>query len=365
MQTLTYRFRLRDKHNSDLSQQAKAVNWVWNYCGEAQQHAIKHNKKWLSGYDLVNLTSGTTKEGLDLHAHTIQRVCLQYAQSRQQHKKAVLRFRGRKSLGWVPFNTDTVKFDGKFFVFRGVRYEPMQTREGLIPGMRFGAGSFSQDSKGHWYLNVPVEVECANAAPNIKVGIDLGLNDLATLSDGIKIQAPRFYRQSEQVLVQAQRLKKPKRVKLIHKKIANRRKDFLHKATKNIASSYGYIAVGDVSSSKLSQTNMAKSVYDASWYSFKQMLAYKAIMHGGRMDEVNEKYSSQTCSNCGSRTSNSKPRGIGGLGIREWTCSHCGALHDRDQNAAKNILARGLASLVEGSPGFSRGAQSRTNNSES
>jgi putative transposase len=132
---LIYHFRLKDKHSTELNRQAKAVN-IFNYCNDAQQYAVKNNRKWVSAFDLIRLTSGATKEGLDLHAHTIQRVCSQYDQSRRQHKKAWLRYRGRKSLGWVPFNTDTVSFDGECFKFRGIKYKPMHTREGHFVARR-------------------------------------------------------------------------------------------------------------------------------------------------------------------------------------------------------------------------------------
>ena len=100
-----------------------------------------------------------------------------------------------------------------------------------------------------------------------------------------------------------------------------------------------------VSPSKLAKTTMAKSVLDAGWADFKTMLGYKAIRHGSRFLEVSEAYSSQACSDCGSIGG---PRGLKGLAIRGWTCAECGSEHDRDVNGACNILARGLASLVEG-----------------
>lgn len=94
----------------------------------------------------------------------------------------------------------------------------------------------------------------------------------------------------------------------------------------------------DVSSSKLVKTRMAKSVLDASWSTFKNFLRYKVSRHGGTFLEVDERFTTQTCSSCGDCASEGRPKGIAGLGIREWACSSCGANHDRDVNAAKNIL---------------------------
>src|SRR5262245_35855993 len=235
------------------------------------------------------------------------------------------------------------------FVFRGERYEVWLHRP-LPAGARIGAGSFSQDTRGRWYINCPVEVCEGVCLPGSwrwtrRVGIDLGLKDLATLSTGEKVGVPKLYRKSEEGLATAQRARKTKRARAIHAKIANRRKDFLHKASAKLAKEYGFIFVGGVSPSKLAQTWMAKSVFDASWSRFKDMLAWKLrLRSGGMLLEVLEHHTTQTCSECG-RLPSSRPRGIAGLG---WTCEDCGTVHDRDVNAAKNILRCGLTALAEG-----------------
>jgi IS605 OrfB family transposase len=343
---LTVRLRLRDKHCRSLNAQARSVNFVWNYVNEVQKKAVQSLRPWMSKYDLMQLTAGAAKD-LGLHAHTIQRVCRLYDESRRSKGRAWLRWRGRKSLGWVPFNTGHVRFDGERFIFNGVAYEAMHLRDALASGMRFGAGSFSADAKGHWYINLPCEMPCSGVRNSGAVGIDLGLKTLAALSDGEAIAMPSFYRKSEAALAQAQRARKSKRAKAIHGKIVNRRKDFLHKASRALCEKYGLIIVGDVSPSKLAKTRMAKSILDASWSGFRHMLSYKAIRHGGRMVEVPEAYTTQTCSTCGALPP-SRPRGIAGLPIREWTCSDCETVHDRDTNAARNILRFGLEALVEG-----------------
>jgi putative transposase len=347
-QTITVKIRLRDNAAAGLRRQARAVNLTWNYLNETQKKAAQACRKWLSYVDLARLTAGAGKE-LDLHAHTIQRVCRAYDDARKTQRKAWLRWRSRKSLGWVPFNSGHVLFDGAAFVFRGIRYEAMHLRDVLAPGMRFGAGSFNADAKGHWYCNIPVEIECAETKPGNAVGIDLGLKTLATLSSGFKVEMPRFYRKSEAALATAQRARKTKRVRAIHAKARNRRKDFLHKASAALCTEYGTIVVGDVSPSKLARTTMAKSVYDAGWSGFREMLRYKAMTHGRRFLEVSEAYSSQLCSACGSLPA-SRPRGIAHLGVRAWTCDDCGTLHDRDVNGARNILRVGLDTLAAGAP---------------
>lgn len=343
---ITVRLRLSDKHGAELKRQAAAVNIVWNYCNEMQQKAARAQRKWLSDVDLQQLTAGASKD-LGLHAHSIQKVCQQYVRNRKHAKKAWLRFRGRKSLGWVPFNQGHVSVvePGKV-KFRGVIYETMHWR-GLLDGALIRAGSFSQDARGRWYLNIPVEEALRESAPMSVIGIDLGLKDLATLSTGEKIEAPRHYRRLEHKLGMAQRARKRKLKRTISAKIANARKDHLHKASARIALAHSVICVGSVSSEKLARTNMAKSVLDAGWSTLRKQLSYKALRHGGRYLEVNEAYTSQTCSACGALPEG-RPKGIAGLEIRQWECGGCGSLHDRDVNAALNIARIGLDTLAEG-----------------
>jgi transposase len=108
---------------------------------------------------------------------------------------------------------------------------------------------------------------------------------------------------------------------------------------------YDTLFVGNVSASALVKTPQAKSVLDAGWSAFRTMLRYKCDFAGVTFAEVNEAFSTQTCSACSSR---SGPKGIAGLGIRGWTCGDCGTVHDRDVNVAKNILAAGRRRLAEG-----------------
>jgi putative transposase len=140
---LTYRYRVKDKHAKRLNSQARAVNFIWNHCNETQAKAARDGRKWLTGYDLDKLVAGVTKEGLDLHSHSAKHVCIQYDKSRRQHKKPWLRWRSRRSLGWVPFNTGHVQLRDGAFIFRGKRYEvwlhrPLPRRENrrgfVLPG---------------------------------------------------------------------------------------------------------------------------------------------------------------------------------------------------------------------------------------
>jgi len=215
-----------------------------------------------------------------------------------------------------------------------------------IAQYKLKAGSFNEDSKGRWYLNIAVECEAVKSKGTELIGIDLGCKDAAVTSTGIKLDSG-WYRELESKLKLAQRANKKDRVRSIHLKIKNRRKDAIHKFTRSLVDSSAAIFVGNVSSRKLVKTKMAKSVLDASWGQIKSTLEYKCANAGVIFEVIDEAYSTQTCSCCGT-IPDSSPKGRAGLGIRQWVCSECGAEHDRDVNASKNIAAAGHRRLEEG-----------------
>jgi putative transposase len=197
-------------------------------------------------------------------------------------------------------------------------------------------------------VNVTLELPEYDGPPaNGEIGIDLGLKDKAVSSNGTKVEASRCYRDLEPNLATAQRAGKKGRVQKIHRKIANRRKDANHKASTVIAQANGLIVVGNLSPLGQAKTSRAKSALDQGWSDLKNMLRYKAMARAGIFLEVNEAYTTQTCSSCLAR---SGPRGLEGLRIRGWTCDDCGTIHDRDVNAARNILRLGHETLAGGSP---------------
>lgn len=347
---LVYRYRVKSL-NGLLNKQARAVSFVWNYCNDRQKDALRFGRRWHTGFDLNKLTTGSSKE-LGLHAGTINAVCEQYAKSRSQKKRPYLRYRGKKSLGWLPLKGRDIKETPGGFHFHGREFRVFKSRD-LPAGAKTKDGTnFSRDARGNWFLNIVVDVPAAEARPiNSGVGIDLGLKDLASLSDGSKIENPRHLRRLESKLATAQRANKKRQATNIHARIVNARRDHLHKAALGIVRRFDYIAVGNVNAAGLAKTSMAKSVLDAGWSSFRDMLRYKAIAHGATFEEVNERYTTQTCNACGVIAG---PRGRAGLNERRWICSGCGADHDRDHNAALNILMRGSGhrTPVEGIPGL-------------
>src|ERR1700724_3042838 len=343
---LVYRYRIKSQTGL-LSRQARACNFVWNFCNETQHHALKWNKRWPSGFDLNRLTTGSSKE-LALHAGTINAVCEQYAKSRRQKNHPFLRWRGRRSLGWVPLKGRDLKREGDAFRFAGNTFRVFHSRP--LPDGRIKDGTnFSCDARGHCFLNIVVEVAQAEARPvRSGIGIDLGLKDFAALSTGEKIENPRYLRQLADKLAAAQRAHKRRQAANPYARIANARRDFHHKLLTHIVREFDYIAVGNVNAAGLAKTRLAKSVLDAGWSAFRGMLRYKAIAHGAWYEEVNESFSSRVCSSCACETG---PNGVADLGIRSWVCAECGVSHDRDINSAHNILFRsGHRTPAEGIP---------------
>ena len=229
-QTKTLKVQVRDKHAKRLNKMARNVNYVWNYINELSQRAIKGRGLFLSAYDLHLYTKGADK-ALLLHSQTLQCIASEYVTRRQQFKKSKLAWRKsggvRHSLGWIPVNTGAAKWKNGQVCHNG-HYFTIWDSYGLSR-YTFRSGSFNEDARGRWYFNVVVDAELEGPSGQDKIGIDLGLKDTATCSDGTKLEAGRFYRDLEPKLAVAQRARKKKRVKAIQAKIANRRKDALHK----------------------------------------------------------------------------------------------------------------------------------------
>lgn len=340
---LTFKYRVKDatvgKH---LNRHAWACNQVWNFCVATQREAQRRRQagltvRWPSAFDLVKLCTGSGTE-LGLHSDTVQTICRQFAASRDLHKRCP-RFRAsggpKRALGWVPFIPRAVKVDGAHVVYLKRKFHFWKSRD--IDG-EFKAGSFVQDARGRWYVCFQCEVAEDRPTGNGEIGIDLGLKTLATCSDGTSIPALRHYRQYEAALARESRAGNKRRVRAIHAKIANARRNHLHEWSTKLARENELIVVGNVSPSKLAKTKMAKSILDASWAMLRSQLEYKARRHRARFVEADERWTSQSCSDCGAVGG---PKGIAGLGVRHWTCPCCGSSHDRDVNAARNILSVG------------------------
>jgi IS605 OrfB family transposase len=206
-----------------------------------------------------------------------------------------------------------------------------------------------RDAAGRYFASFVVEA-ADDPLPETggEVGIDLGLAHFAVLSDGRKVASPKFLRRAERKLRKAQQALSRKakgssngakaRVKAarIHARVADSRRDWLHKESTRIIRENQAVYVEDLCVRGLARTRLAKSVHDAGWSAFVAMLKYKAARHGRTFARIGRfEPTSQVCSACGVKDG-PKP-----LSVREWACGGCGTVHDRDVNAAQNVLALG------------------------
>ena len=347
--TKTLSLRVKDQHAKFLLSQSKEVNFVWNFVNDLSYTHTKKTGKFFTAYDLNQYTTGATKEGLSLPSQSVQAVNEELVTRRKPFRKLKLRWRkskgSQRSLGWIPFKKSVIKYKNGQVHYQG---KPMSLWDSYgLSNDELGTGSFSEDSRGRWYFNTMVKVKLKTNEASKSVGIDLGLKECAVTSDGDRLEG-RNYRKLEDALAGAQRANKTLEVKNLHAKMKNRRKDELHQLSTMLTQAYGAIFVGNVSSSQLVKTKMAKSTLDAGWSSLKTMLEYKSRQAGVIFEEVNEAYSTQICSSCGEISDNS-PKGRADLKKSSWKC-HCGSVHDRDINGALNILAFGHERLAVGIP---------------
>ncbi|MER5334651.1 RNA-guided endonuclease TnpB family protein [Micromonospora sp. NPDC002717] len=210
----------------------------------------------------------------------------------------------------------------------------------------------SRDAAGRWYVSLLVEDSTVEALPllDTAVGVDVGLTSLVTLSTGEKVTNPRHEQADRRKLAKAQRdlARKEKgsanrakarlKVARIHARIADRRRDHLHKLSTRLVRENQTVVIEDLTvRNMLRNHRLARAISDAAWSDLRAMLEYKAAWYGRTLVTVDRWFpSSKLCSDCGQLTE-SLP-----LNIRSWQCP-CGVTHDRDINAAKNLLAAGLA----------------------
>ncbi|MFM0029574.1 RNA-guided endonuclease TnpB family protein [Paraburkholderia madseniana] len=267
-------------------------------------------------------------------------------------------FRRKDGAQSAEYTTSAFKWDGASLKLAKMD-APLAIRwSRTIPkGAKVTTVTVSKDASGRYHVSMLCD-DAVSAKQEVsgKVGIDLGLTHFAILSTGEKITAPNTFRKNEAKLAKLQRrlakkqkgsanrMKAKLKVARMHARTADSRRDFLHKLSSRLINENQVIAIESLAVSNMQKNRcLAKSISDASWSEFTRQLEYKAQWYGRTLVGIDKWYpSSKRCSDCG-HTVVKMP-----LNIRAWTCPECGSIHDRDINAARNVLAAGLAASAHG-----------------
>lgn len=247
--------------------------------------------------------------------------------------------------------------DGKLFLAKMDAPLKVRWSRPLPPGVKVTTVTVSMDAAGRYFVSLRFKRDIQPMRPATEaVGVDAGITSLVTLSTGEKVHNPRHTKRDAKRLARAQkklsrcqkgskrRAKQRKRVARIHARIADRRRDHLHKLTTRLIRENQTIVVESLAVKNMVRNrSLAKHISDAAWGELVRQLRYKAEWYGRNLVEVDRYYpSSKRCSECG-HVVDSLP-----LDIRSWACPECGVIHDRDINAAKNILAVGQTVSARG-----------------
>ncbi|MFI6221403.1 RNA-guided endonuclease InsQ/TnpB family protein [Nocardia salmonicida] len=361
-----YRFYPTSEQAQQLSQTFGCIRYVYN------RALAERSRAWIQGQRRVNYADTSrmlTQWKRDPEAVWLTEPSKGPLQQTLRDLQGAYDKFWRKLAGYPQFkkkgkSKDSATYFSNCFTYRDGRIklakqaEPLDIRwsRPLPEGAQPSQVTVSRDSAGRFHISILVEEATTEHEPNdIAVGVDAGLTSLYSFSTGEKVSNPRHEKRDRRRLAKAQRglSKKQKgsanrakaRFKLarVHARIADRRRDHLHKLSTRLVRENQVIAIEDLSVRNMVRNrSLARAISDASWSEFRSMLEYKADWYGRSVIAVDRFYpSSKTCSACG-RVNNAMS-----LQVRKWTC-RCGVVHDRDVNAAKNIRAAGLAVLACG-----------------
>ncbi|WP_328694622.1 transposase (plasmid) [Streptomyces sp. NBC_00335] len=357
-----YRFHPTDAQAAELSRTFGCVRKVYNLALEARtwswarQERVNYNQTsamltvWKKTEELAYL-SEVSSVPLQQALRHLQVAFTHFFGKRAKYPRFKSRKKSRRS---AEYTTSAFRYrDGKLTLAKLSEPLDIVWSRALPEGVSPSTVTVSQDAAGRWFVSMLCDDPSVKPLPvtDAAVGIDVGLNHLLTLSTGEKIANPRHERRDRAALAKAQsrlskkakgdganRAKARRKVAKIHARITDRRRDNLHKLTTRLVRENQTLVIEDLTvRNMVKNRSLARAISDAAWSEFRSMLEYKAQWYGREVIAVDRWFpSSKLCSNCGTLAERMP------LNVREWTCD-CGATHDRDVNAAKNLLAAGLA----------------------
>lgn len=381
----TYRFRLypTNAQTELLAKHFGCARFVYNYFLNQRQEQYRMTGK----SDNYNAQAKTLTELKrqeetawlnEVNAQSLQFAlrCLDASYSNFFKKKTKFpRFKSKRTKNSFTALQRTTLVDNRLFIPKfkgGIKCRVHREVKGKI-----GKVTISKTPSGKYFASVCTEEEYETPfeKTNKSIGVDLGLKDFLTTSDGEKFKNNRYTKKYERKLATAQRhLSRKKKgsrgyesqrlkVARLHEKISNRRADYLHKCAIELVRRYDIICIEDLNVKGMVKNNrLAKSISDASWGTFLNMLTYKAEWNDKKVVKIDRYFpSSQTCNVCGHVNKDVKD-----LSVREWKCPACHSHHDRDVNAAINILCVGLKQYTSaGTADYTGGEEVRADLSES
>lgn len=333
-----------------VSQDQMLNGWLWNLTG-VYNWAIRkieldaNDRIFHRKLDFQNLLAGHAKK-LGIPSHTLQGtlVVAWTAWSRCFKKIAKKpKLKGmRNRLNSISFPDPIRPPKGNRIVVPGLG--SVRFHKQALPVGKIKSGRIVKRASGwHLCLFIDAEPNTIEIIGTGQVGIDPGFKDLLTLSTGDKISHPRELEKIAKRLAQAQRGGNKRLAARLQERLSNQRKDRNHKLSRDIVSQFDVIAFSKDNHKGIART-FGKSVTSSSHGQLRSMLAYKCCASGRQFIEVDSRNSTRTCSACRALTG---PTGYAGLSVRQWTCTACGAEHDRDVNAAVNTLNAGVGTTLE------------------
>ena len=354
---------------------AGARRWVWNWALQRRKETYEKDGKAISWSELSKELTALKREP---ETEWLAEVDSQALQQGMRDLKAAFAAFFRGDAGYPRWrskkrHSPTFRIPQRVRLNESTVYVPkignVEVRH-VPPGVDGSTkgATFKRSAAGNWYVKLVVEWHCEEgpvnlpADPDQVVGVDLGLTTYAVLSDGGKVENPRFSREGDRKLRKLHRelsrkkrgsrnrAKARKRLACAYEKIGNQRKDFAHKLTTGLLDRFEGVCIEDLGVSALARTKLARSVLDAAWGEIKRQLAYKAPRRGkylgfaGRFEAT-----TKVCHVCQNRVPELK------LSDRSWRCGECGTDHDRDENAAAMVKQLGWGRYASGTQDVAAG----------